>query len=530
MKHLDMTMTEAIEWWSTIDCDGTSLSGIRTLCLIDRFYLLVKVCKRVDMLHPWVYARCREVERDPDDHLDLWAREHYKSTIITFGGVIQEIIKNPELTICIFSHTNSIATKFLKQVKTELETNEVLKAAFPDILYDTPAKQASQWSVEGGITVKRQGNPKESTLEASGLVDGQPISKHYMLRVYDDVVTPASVATAEQSEKTTDAYSMSQSLGAEGGRKWMIGTRYSYSDTYDWIMRRSAMVPRIYQVTSNGKDDGPLVLFSKQRWADLLLNSTAADIASQYMQDPLSGKQRMFDIGYIQIYEARPDAVTVYILIDPARSKKKGSADTAMMVVGVDYAMNKYLLDGFCHKMDLKERWENMTRLYMRWVQMPGVQEVKVGYELFGAQADADYFKEQMKLPDTPVYEIKELYWPRDTEGSKEDRVQRLVPDIKSGKLYVPFKHENPQFEKEGRLTSLQQRMADSGYDYRIAQTIRRKDENGKAYDLTDKLITQIHYFPLGKKDAVDALARIYDMEPVPPTAHSVNYMEPEFA
>lgn len=528
MKHLDMTMHETIEWWSTIDCNGTSLSGVRTLCLTDRFYLLVNVCKRVDMLHPWLYARCREVEKDSDDYLDLWAREHYKSTIITFGGVIQEILKDPEVTACIFSHTNGIATKFLKQIKTELETNETLKAAFPDVLYADPQKQAPQWSVEGGITVKRKSNPKESTLEASGLVDGQPISKHYKLRVYDDVVVPASVSTPEQSEKTTDAYSMSQSLGAEGGRKWMIGTRYSYSDTYDWIMRRSAMTPRIYQVSDNGDKNGPLVLFSKERWADIMLNSTDSDIASQYMQDPLSGNQRMFDIGYIREYEARPEAINVYILIDPARSKKKGSADTAMIAVGVDYAMNKYILDGFCHKMDLQERWENMCRLYVRWKVAPGVQNVRVGYEMFGAQADADYFKEQMKLPDRPVYEIVELYWPRDTEGSKEDRVQRLVPDVKSGKLFVPFKHKNK--EHEGKLTSLQIRMKESGYDYRIAQEIRRKDENNKAYDLTDKLLGQVHYFPLGKKDAVDALARIYDMEPKPPTAHSINYMEPEFA
>ena len=64
----------------------------RWLCRNDLFYLLVIVCKRQDINHDWLFARCREVELTPNGHLDLWAREHYKSTIITFGLSIQDVL------------------------------------------------------------------------------------------------------------------------------------------------------------------------------------------------------------------------------------------------------------------------------------------------------------------------------------------------------------------------------------------------------------------------------------------------------
>lgn len=511
-----------IKEWLHQDDKGRDLKAIRALAKADRYYLLVRVLGRTDCLHDWIYARCREVEAAPDGHIDIWAREHYKSTIITYAGCIQEVLRNPEVTIGIFSHTKKVAGKFLMQIMFEFENNALLKKAFSDVLYSDPKNEAPRWSVEGGILVKRTGNPKEATIEAWGLVDGSPIGAHFDLMVEDDVVVPSSVGTPEQIVKTTEAQAMASSLSKEGGRTWIVGTRYHFADTYDSIMQRKAAVPRVYPATHNGDKDGKPVLFSPAEWAKRKRQNTDSTIATQMLANPLAGVNRMFDITHLQVYEVRPRTLMGYLLVDPARSKKKGSANTAMAVIGMDAAGNKYFLDGVDHRMDLMERWQWLRDLRRKWAAEPGMMGLVVGYETYGAQADMDYFKEKMEI-DQEWFDIVELAWPREDEGSKVDRIGRLVPDVKGRRFYVPYATNTE------RYTKLQRQMIAAGYEYRVSRPIKRLDEEKRLYDVVEHLKMQFGYFPFGGRvDLIDAVARIYDADPHPPQHVDPIDLEPE--
>lgn len=470
----------------------------------DRFFLLTHLLNRVDAVHPWVYDRCREVEANTDDHIDLWSRGHYKSTIITFAGSLQEIIKDPDITIGIFSHTRPIAKAFLRQIKLEMETNKVLVDVYPDIFWRTPHKDALLWSEEAGITVQRKSNPKEATVESWGLVDGQPTSKHFKLRIYDDVVTRESVTTGEQIMKTTEAWELSLNLSSRPPRQWIIGTRYHFADTYKTILDRKVVKSRIYPATADGTPDGKPVFLSPPEWEKKKKESGPYIVACQLLLNPIAGSEQDLKPEWVRTWEVRPHTLNVYIICDPADSKQKYSSNTAMAVIGLDTAHNKYLLDGACHKMNLKERWETLKGFHKKWTAEPGIQGVYVGYEKYGMQSDIQHFEQMMEI-ENYFFPLEEISWTHDDTKAKDDRIKRLVPDLSSWRFFFPYEGEETKRQREAR---------EKGQEHLISKAIKKINQDKKLYNLVEwVLANEYMLFPATtSKDFLDVMSRIYDM------------------
>lgn len=400
----------------------------RELCLEDLFFLLTIAFKRKDINKNWLYDRCREVEADPNGYLDLWARDHYKSTIITYGHTIKDILKNPEITIGLFSHTRPIAKGFLGQIKRELETNDYLKQLFPDVLFENPQKESPKWSMDDGIIVKRLSNPKESTIEAWGLVDGQPTSKHYKLKVYDDVVTMGSVSTPEQIAKTTDAWSMSLNLGSQDSLNRYIGTRYHIVDTYHTMIKRGSVKVRTHAATDDGKDTGNPVFLSRELLAEKRRDMGPYIFGTQMLQDPVADKVMGFKTEWLRYYDQINDSSTwnKFLLVDPASKKKQSSDYTVMLVIGLSPDGNYYLLDGLRDRLNLTQRAAKVFELHQKW-------KPKVGYEEYGLQADIEHIKYEMEQRNYR-FEILEL----GGSMSKPDRIKRLIPIFEQHRMYMP--------------------------------------------------------------------------------------------
>ena len=403
--------------------------AMRKLCQDDLFFLLTVACNRKDIDRDWLYDRCREVEAEPDGKLDCWAREHYKSTIITFGHTLKDILNDPSVTVGIFSHTRPIAKAFMQQIKTELENNEFLKALFDDILFANPQKESPAWSLDGGLVVKRSTNPKEKTVEAWGLVDGQPVSKHFSLLVYDDVVTQASVTSPDMIRKTTEAWGLSLSLGAAGGTRRIIGTRYHFNDTYKFIMDNGAAVPRIYPATEDGTMDGKPVLFDQETWEERKKGGSYVT-ACQYLQNPVADDAQGFREEWVEYYQPEHfdgRFMNHYLLCDPANEKKKANDYTVMIVVALANDGNYYLVDGLRDRLNLTERTAALFRFHRKY------NPVATGYERYGMQSDIEHIRGEMER-NNYRFNITEL----GGQTPKNDRIRKLVPLFENRRFYFP--------------------------------------------------------------------------------------------
>lgn len=540
-----MPFAQAADWYEIV-IPALEPAEERYLAAADRFYLMCFVLGRHDFAHSWLYDRVREVENAPDEHLDLWAREHGKSSTITQAGTIQEIINDPDVTIGIFSYNQATAGAFLRQIQQEMERNDRLKLLFPEIFWQDPKRQSPLWNRSVGLIVQRSGNPKEPTVSAYGLVDGQPTSKHFALRIYDDVVTRESVTTPEMIKKTTEAWELSDNLSGRDHRRWHIGTRYHHGDTYGHILGKRILAPRIRPATHNGKEDGTPVLWTREVW-EQKKKTQRSTYAAQLLLDPLSGAERVFYPQWMQGYEIIPAVMNVYIMVDPSRGRSATSDNTAMAVVGITEGGSKYLLDGYRHRMRLSERWAALRDLYKKWSRHPGVQVVRVGYERYGQQSDDEYIMERMQIEKDVAFALEELAWPREGGHSKQHRVERLEPDFKTGRFYLPalihdkgetflwrmsrtsetgeiIPTDQPEF-RPYQETKAQQAVRKRGEPWRIAKPIRRLDENREPYDLTQRLIDEMLFFPFSPRDdLVDATSRIYDMMPVAPVHFEREY------
>lgn len=447
-----LPVRDCIHYWDELEKVGRSEGKlnqvVRLLCLADLYYLLVRVCGRVDLLpcvgregfidNQFQFDRCREIQRNPNGYLDLWSREHGKSSIITFGLTLQDILSDPETTVGIFSHTRPQAKSFLRTLMREMENNKTLHAAFPDVLWGEDIKSSPKWGEDDGVVCKRKTNPNESTIEAWGLVDGQPTGKHFRILLYDDVVVAGSVSNPDAIAKVMLEMERSYNLGTTPGIKRAIGTKWHYADAYRTIADRGTLKLREYPGRTGGTEDGESIYWNEETHAKKRADMGPYTYAAQILLNPKADAMQGFKREWLRKYRTiKPASLNWYILCDSASSKKKGSDYTAYWAVGLGKDGNYYCIPEVRDRLNLKERGDRLFDLHRKY------KPKQVRYEKFGLLSDIEHFQARMEN-ENYRFTITEVAG----QTSKADRIKRLIPLFEAGRIWLPESHNVTDWQK----------------------------------------------------------------------------------
>ena len=371
-------------------------AAYRELILNDLFFITYFVMRIPVANQPFWVRACREVEDGPDNFtLDVWAREHGKSSIITIAETIQYLLKYPDHCCGIFSYVRPVAKKFLFSIKEIFQGERILSACFPETVWENCEKQAPLWSLDEGLILNRKSKRKEASVSAWGLVEGMPTGMHFERRIYDDIITEDIAESVDMMEKVKTKFDSSQNLGVDGGHHRVIGTYYHHNDPLTYVEKKKDFEGgkkysyRFKPATHNGTATGKPVFVSQKRLDELRGDRS---FNCQQLLDPSPLADRSLRPEYLKLVEKNkiPKEMFRFMLIDQA-----GDAETnihtrledpwAVGVVGVEPMTdeigqsNVYIEDLWISPAGESQAIEQIVRMYLRARMITQVCVEKVG-------------------------------------------------------------------------------------------------------------------------------------------------------
>jgi hypothetical protein len=385
--------------------DELSRGVFRDMFLNDLFFVLYFVIKNKAANHPFVVAACKEVEDGPKTMtLDIWAREHFKSSIITTAETLQDHGRDKDESTCIMSATRTLAKKILRALMDIMEGEAVfLNFIFPHVVdskgkvklwgpfWEDPTRQAPLWSANDGLKLRRDSNAHTPSLYAAGLEEGMPTGDHYGKLLFDDITNADVAKSPQRMNDLKDLFDVAQDIGTLNGRSRVVGTFYHWADPLVYVRDKKKINSdeplyhtRIKPATHDGSANGIPVLLSQEKLDE---KKTQRTFNTQQLCNPVPAETRKLSSSMLKEIDPKNIPVNTIKLmgVDPAGLREDGKGDNwAMAVVGVDPnaddlgASNFYILDLFIDRLDEKDAPYTCAQMYLRggMIQMMGVEKV----------------------------------------------------------------------------------------------------------------------------------------------------------
>jgi hypothetical protein len=281
-------------------------------------------------------------QADHRKSLQLAPRGFGKSTTLNITRCLFEVLRDPNVRVLICSNTQLQAEVFLREIKSHLEYNPTLRAAFGD--WVSPEK----WDIREILVRPRTSRAKESTISCVG-VGGPVVSRHYDVIIADDLIDEENSRTEGQREKVREWFYRSLGPTLEPhGRMHLLGTRYHFADLYGLLIEGE--YAGCHQVKRALDEHGQSLWpekFSAEWLQERRVAAGSLTFNSQYQNDVEAMKGRLFKAEWLRWYETPPagEHLRIYQGVDLAISQKETADYFAHVTIGIDRYKNVYVLD-----------------------------------------------------------------------------------------------------------------------------------------------------------------------------------------
>ena len=430
-------------------------------------YLLTKGILGYRELVPGLHKRLAEfITTAPQHRAIVLPRGHFKTTVSTKGFVVWLTLpdttgqwkalfpfKGPNVRVLIVSANFSNASKMLREIREQYESNQLLRALFPELI---PNIRKVKWN-DGEFCLARSATHSEATVTAFG-IGGKAASTHYDVIIIDDPIDPENkaVPSKEEIDRATEFADTTNPLlnSPKEGIVQHIGTRWAY---WDYLAHIAEKLPRsavfeekairegrwdVGAPTSESGIYGQFVegeplfpeRFSLETLSKIRRDSGDYSFSSQYLNDPVPSEQLVFRPQDDRFFERLPNLITglnFYVLVDPAISTKKQACRTAIVRVAVHSSGAYYIDDYFVGRITNHETIQRTCEMVTRSVAPPkscGVEAV--------AYQEALKNDLEREFIQRGIHTVVEPVRPGSNE-SKEMRIQSLQPIHQRAQFFI---------------------------------------------------------------------------------------------
>uniref|UniRef100_A0A6M3IZF1 Putative terminase n=2 Tax=viral metagenome TaxID=1070528 RepID=A0A6M3IZF1_9ZZZZ len=360
-----------------------------------------------------------------------------KSTIISRFYPLWLALFAKAKDITIISASETLAIGFLRDVKREIETNQLIKEIWGD-------QKTDKWTenhiiLKTGVTIRARG--------AGGQIRGfRPDTI-----ICDDIETDESVESEEQRKKIKDwLFKACLNTLLPEGQFIIIGTIiHPLSVLADLLVMDNKWEKRKYQAYKNAVQESGNELWG-ELWTHAKLQERKAEIgswafSSEYLNNPISNETAPVKDSQIRYWTDLPKQYSCVIAVDPAYSDDETADYKVASVVAIDQSQNRYLLQYVRTHAPIGEFQDSIINLFLRYkatltgVGIPNSGVEKAFFESFLRKC------EERKLLSIPVVELKNTFTNSTTGISARNKKSRIVsslqPLFEQGKYYIHGTH-----------------------------------------------------------------------------------------